>query len=91
MSSPEDEEGVLTALMLNFEHQHLPKLLDIQKKVEAGNELSEWDSSFLDGLIKEAMRAKPMVDKHPELQSIYAKVAHLYQQITSKALDNAQH
>jgi hypothetical protein len=83
-----DEEGILAVLLKNFEEHRLPRALDIKKKVDEGEALDEWDIEFLEEVLEEANRAKPMVDRHPELQALYARAMHLYDEITAKGLEN---
>jgi len=80
--------GALTALMLNFKQHHLPVSLQILERVEKGERLGDWEFEFMENVIQEANRIKPVIDQHEDFQSVYAGAVHLYQRITSKALEN---
>jgi len=48
----------------------------------------ESDIEFLEETLAEATRAEPLVDRHAELQDLFAHAVSLYQEITAKALEN---
>jgi hypothetical protein len=85
-----DEERVLAAFLINFETHKLPRALNIKEKVEKGESLSDWEIAFLREAIEEANRVKTLVDRHPELQSLYAHAVRLYDEITLQALKTEQ-
>ena len=64
----------------------LPRLLDIEKKVEAGESLLDEDLDFLENSIADARKAIPLIDRHPEYQALAAQVMELYKTISEKAL-----
>jgi hypothetical protein len=75
------DTGVILALMQRFNEHRLPKILALKKRVEQGECLSEYD-------ISDSNHAIPLIDKHPELQSIATRAISLYKEITEKALEN---
>jgi len=88
MKQSSEDTGVILALMERFNEQRLPRALELKKRVEQGECLSEPDISFLDEVFKDANHVMPLVDKHPELQSIATRAISLYKEITEKALEN---
>lgn len=80
--------GVVTALLTGFTTQRLPRVLELKQKVERGERLEDWDIEFLHEVFEGAGRMKPMVDRLPEFQEVYARTTLLYREITEKALDN---
>jgi hypothetical protein len=85
-----DDNMVLTALLITFEKHRLPRALNIKEKVDKGDVLSDWEIAFLQEAMDEANRAKTLVDRHPELQALYAHAVRLYDEIIVQALKNEQ-
>ena len=67
MTTHSYEEMMLKGLLVTFEKHKLPRALNIKAKVDKGGLLSDWEVAFLQTAIDEANRAKPLVDRHPEL------------------------
>ena len=88
MNESEKETGVIMALLQRLEHQRLPALLAMQKKVDQGERLEDHDIDFLKQMLSDANKIKPMIDKHPEYQDLAVQLISLYNEITTKALEN---
>ena len=88
MTQSSKDTGVILALMQRFNEHRLPKTLALKKRVEQGECLSEYDISFLEKVFSDANHVLPLIDKHPELQSIATRAVSLYKEITEKALEN---
>ncbi|MFM8333195.1 MAG: hypothetical protein ACKN9T_16040 [Candidatus Methylumidiphilus sp.] len=80
--------GVAIVLLKNLAEETLPKALEIKERLDRGELLDHWDIEFLEKLFKRAEEAKPLVDRHPEYQDVYAQTVHLYKQITDQAVLN---
>ncbi|MEA3413492.1 MAG: hypothetical protein U9R74_18445 [Pseudomonadota bacterium] len=50
--------------------------------------MNEFDIEFLDEVFRDAASMKPLLDGHPEWKPLAARMAHLYREITGKALEN---
>ncbi len=87
MTESAKDPGVATAFLTRFTTQRLPRALALKEKVERGERLDEVDIAFLHEVFETAEQIKLLVDRHPEYQEIYAQAAHLYKEITEKALD----
>jgi hypothetical protein len=88
-ASPE-EEHVLRAFLINFEKHTLPRALRIKEEVDNGGLLSDGELAFLEQVISETSHAKTLVDRHPDLQALYAHAVGLYDAITARALKNEE-
>jgi hypothetical protein len=88
MGEVAEDIGVIIALVKRFTEQRLPKMIAVKERVEMGECLSEYDIKFLDGILKDANRVMPLVDKHPEWQPLTTRAISLYKEITEKALEN---
>ncbi len=90
MNDHHEDPGVISVLMERFEKQRLPRALSIKEKVDGGARLDNFDLAFLEEVLSDSTRVKPLLDRHPEYQKLAASVMHLYHEITAKALENEQ-
>jgi hypothetical protein len=88
MTDDNKDLGIAITLLERFNEDTLPKALEIKKRLDLGEKLDHWDIEFLEQLFKRAEEIKPLVDRHPEYQEIYASAVHLYKQITDMAVVN---
>jgi hypothetical protein len=85
------ELGVIQSLITRFEKQRLPRLLQLKKKVDEGEPLSELDIGFMDQVTHDAQQSRSLFDRHPEWHKFCSEVIHLYEEIIEKALNNEKH
>lgn len=85
--SPEDEI-VIEALYERFSKHRLPKALELEKRVNAGEKLTNSDMVFLDTVFRDAKYILRFSDKYPEYQELVTKGIEMYKEITQKALEN---
>ena len=90
MAETSKEDGVIQALVERFEKIRLPVALQLKEKVDRGEVLNDMDIAFLEEVLSDSRRIKPMIDAHPEWQDIATRMARLYREITEKALENEQ-
>lgn len=83
-----DDEGTIVALLDRFRLQRLPQALALKEKVDGGGTLDDHDIAFLEQVFEDTRDVTPMLQRHPELESIAGKIAGLYKEITDKALAN---
>ena len=88
MVDQSQQAGISEVLIARFEQHRLPQLLTIKERVDAGESLTDADLGFLERVMTDAMSNKHLVDSIPSCQDLFARVVHLYHEISEKALDN---
>ena len=90
MTDKQEELGVITALLDRLANRRLPRILDIKKKVDDGEKLDSANMAYLERVLDDASEVQRMmaINPLPEYEELMAQVAHLYKEITSKALEN---
>lgn len=86
MNNSTTDTGLIQVLLERLEKQRLPRLLALKKKVEEGKSLDDLDLDFLENSIIDARNITPLIERHPEYQSLAAQVIKLYKDISEKAL-----
>ena len=90
MTEPSKDTGVIIALAKRLETQRLPRAQAIKEKVDQGEVLDEADIEFLKQVFEDAQHVTPLLEKHPEWQSVVSGVVDLYKEIMDKATENEQ-
>lgn len=90
MEKSEADKLIIDALFKRFTEHRLPRALDIEKKVNAGEILNHSDLTFLEVVLDDAKYVLQYSDKYPEYQEIVRKAIQMYSDITQKALENEQ-
>ena len=88
MTDASKDAGLIEVLAERLETQRLPRALSIRDKVERGETLSEFDIQFLEEVNEDIQNIRPLIERHPEWQSVAGKMLHLYNEITTRALEN---
>ncbi len=88
MTGNSKDLGTMTTILERFTKQTLPKVLEIKKRADRREVLSNRDIDFLKLLPDRFNEVKPLVDRNPEYQELYAQAVHLYKDITEQALLN---
>ena len=88
MSNDTEDTGMIEALLQRLNDFRLPRLLELKERVDVGETLSEYDMEFLERVLEDAHCRPRLIDRHPEVQPLAAKMTALYHEITSKALEN---
>jgi len=86
MSHEVSDIGLIEVLLERLEKQRLPRLLEIEQKVDAGKTLLDEDLDFLEQAIIDGRKAMPLLDRHPEYHHLAVQVVELYKKITEKAI-----
>ena len=88
MSDENKDLGIIEVVLERMEKQRLPRLLAMKQKVDNGDSLEDHELDFLEQAITDGRKLLPLIDKHPEYQSLAAQVMELCKDISDKALQN---
>jgi hypothetical protein len=88
MSDSPQDAGLIMVLLERLNKQRLPRALDLKEKVDRGEQLNEFDISFLKEVSDDISKGKSLVERHPEYQSLVLHMINLYNEISEKALNN---
>ena len=88
MNKSTKDEGTILVLLEQFEKETLPRLLEIEQRVNSGELLSDTDLMFLEKDTEEGIEIKTLVERNPEWQELYSKATVLQEKIVQKALEN---
>jgi hypothetical protein len=56
--------------------------------VDRGETIDAFDLAFLQDILSDSAKLKPLIERHPEHQELVSKLFGLYLEITEKALAN---
>jgi hypothetical protein len=90
MSEESEDQGIIQVIVDRMEKQRLPIALELQEKVNRGDTLNDLDLEFLDNVLHDSQKIRAMLDKYPAWQPLAARMMGLYNEITTKALENEQ-
>jgi len=88
MTESSKEAALIQVLAERLEKIRLPVALELKEKVDRGEVLNDLDIGFLEEVLGDVGKIKPLIDKHPEWQDLAGRMASLYNDITTKALEN---
>ncbi len=80
--------GVIYVVIEHFARHLYPRALDMQRRLDAGERLSDADLDHVSQLIEDAKLLRPLIDRHPEHQELAASVVSLYANIARRAWQN---
>lgn len=84
------ELGIRQVLLERLNAQILPRALGLRAKVDRGECLNDQELLLLKALLEDATRNTTLAKDHPDLHLLCGRMASLYSEITSKALENQE-
>ena len=90
MSLSDKDIGTIAVLLQRLDTELLPSMLELRKKVDSGERLSDWDIYYLKQALARAKDAslQPLIERHPEYRSLVGGLFSLYGQVVDRALEN---
>ena len=82
--------GTAYVLLMRLHNERLPRALELKAIVDRGERLSDYDKDYLKRVLSEAGEITRAANKLPEYHDLVKKMRSLYDEITSKALENEQ-
>ena len=82
------DEIVITSLLKRFADNRLPRALEIEKRVEAGEKLNGANLQSLENVFNDAQYVLPYAEKYPEYREYVTKTIEIYKNIVQKGLAN---
>ena len=86
--SSSTDPGVIYVLWKRFETQIYPRALELKKKVDAGESVSDDDLEFLARTLSDWREIEPLLDRHPEYRPLVEEAFALYNAIADRAAEN---
>lgn len=83
--------GISEVLFERLEKDRLPRILKIKERVDQGLALDDTDFAFLELVVTDAQKNHLLIDSLPECRDVFARLIHIYRDITTKALENEEH
>ena len=88
MDQAEKDKGTIFVLIERFNKQRLPRALEMKKRVDAGEVLTEFDQALINEVQEEMKSVTTIVARNPQYEELAAKVMHLWEEIIAKGLEN---
>jgi hypothetical protein len=90
MAESTKDAGTIQVMLERLNNERLPQALELEKKVNRGECLDDYELRFLQQVFEDASTNQFLLGKHPEYQALVSRLAGLYSDITRKALENEE-
>ncbi|MCW8879146.1 MAG: hypothetical protein OQK04_19435 [Kangiellaceae bacterium] len=89
--SPVDQDiGVIKELLDRFNHQHLPRVLEIKSRLEEGKSLRQSDTNFLLLVASDSLTMRGLIERNPTYKPLATKILIFFHQVIATALENQE-
>ncbi|UNK57979.1 hypothetical protein MNQ95_02380 [Pseudoxanthomonas daejeonensis] len=86
--SEENDDAVLQTLLDRLLRFRLPRALELKKRVDAGQCLTDADIDFLKMALEDAQNGQKFVVRNPQFHILGSQIVQLYDAIVSGAMKN---
>ena len=83
-----NDDAVLQTLLDRLLRFRLPRALDLKKRVDAGECLTDADMNFLKLALEDAQNGQKFVARNPQFHTLGSQIVQLYEAIVSGAMKN---
>ena len=83
-----DDQGVIYVVIEHFARHLYPRALEMERKLYAGERLSDSELGHVEEVIKDTRLLWPLVVRHPEHHEFAGRVFALYTSISRRAWQN---
>jgi hypothetical protein len=84
----EHDDAILQALLDRLLKVRLPRALELRKRVEDGECLTDADIAFLKVALDDARDSQRYVVRNPQFHDLGSQIVQLYDEIVGKAVEN---
>lgn len=88
MAEPIDDTATMQALLDRLLKFRLPRAMDLRKRVDNGERLTDSDIAFLKSALEDAQDGQHFVARNPEFHSLGTQIVALYEHIVQKGIEN---
>jgi len=81
-------KSVRQALLQRLMSIRVPRIIEIKKRLDEGEKLSEQNINYLQRILRETRENKKYFDKVPEMEQFYIKLVHYYHKLITQAVEN---
>lgn len=83
-----NDDAVLKTLLDRLLRFRLPRALELKKRVDGGECLTDADIDFLKRALEDARDGQKFVSRNPQFHALGAQIVQLYEAIVSQAIKN---
>jgi len=84
------EEQIITVFLQRFNRIFIPRLQQIEEKLDRGEELEQAELRFLEQVLTATSDILPKIITNREYNRVFVDAIFYYSSITTRALNNAQ-
>ncbi len=84
------DQATIAALMLRFKDYRLPRAERLLERMRQGEKLTEYDIHWLKTVHRDGVRARPLVQRHPEYSDLVVRAIDLFTEIIELGVRNEQ-